>query len=198
MNIGLDLIEIRTPCEFFLQHDGRMVLASDSNTINNIIYPENEEEWMMMRKTLISLLRQNKAMLSSEYLLTPNDKFVLNNEKTRKTIQKGGYLIYDDNNISKPAKRKRRRKSNYEERATKRQKLIKDNKRKWEAEVEVQRKKRKIEEILERVNAEYRLRIETDFGDYSQYHMVTGLLRNVPKLLESWMSSKTIGSSWPT
>jgi hypothetical protein len=151
MNIGLDLMEnviLRTPTEFFLQHDGKMILASKIKTsFNNIINPENEEEWMMMRKTLVSLLRHNKAVLSSKYLLTPNDNLILNNEKTRKTIQKGGDLI-ENSNISNPAKRKRRRKSKQEEREAKRQKLIEDNKRKWEADVELQRKKRNIEEIL--------------------------------------------------
>jgi hypothetical protein len=188
MNINTDLIEnvtLLTPKDFILRYDGtfRLKLTGDSKrAYNNTLIPKSDEDWQSLNKSIITLMRYKIATLSNKYLLTPNDKFVLNNEKTRKTIQKGGYFI-EDGNISKPGKRKRRRKSKQEERAAKRQKLIEDNKRKWEADVELQRKKRKIEEILERVNAEYRLRIETDFGDYSQYHMVTGILRNVPKLL---------------
>ena len=181
MNELIGNITLLTPKEFIMKYDGSFALNKQSShckrAINGILIPKNEEQSRMLKLNLIKLLRFKMATLSSKYLLTPNNKFILNNEKTRKVVQKGGYLE-GNGNISIPAKRKGNGSS---KRQAKRQKIMNAQKRKWEEYVEKERKRKKIETIFERVNAEYRLKVETDFGDYFNYHTITGLIRDCPK-----------------
>jgi hypothetical protein len=128
-------------------------------------------------KEIIALLRAGKAHLDKKYILTPTNTLISYSDKAFKSLQKGGYLIRD--NIS--ALIKKRKRSRESSKAKKRQKIIDTNKRKWEETVEKERKKRKVEEILELVNIQYRIKIETDFVEYSSFHTITGFIRDCPR-----------------
>ena len=147
-----------------------------------LVVPNNEADL----KKLVKLIRSRKAKLSNKYILTPSNQFILNKPKALQQLQTGGYLPRNDN-ICIPAKRPSTTRLT---KAAKRQRMIETLKRKWEEEVDriykskVERaiKRQRIAAIFEPVNVEYRIIIETDFGnDDIIYHTITGFIRNCAK-----------------
>ena len=79
-------VKLLIPKQFYLRHDGNFTYRrhKGARTVNHIIIPKDEEEMKQLVKHLLAYIRKGVAELDPKYLLTTDNRIILNSQKTVK------------------------------------------------------------------------------------------------------------------